>query len=70
MPAPPSTIAKFFSHPLTPPHISTLKPKSCGRVLTSTENLKLLKEKEQKKEEEKREKERRKRGAEKAKGGV
>ena len=67
MPAPASTIEKFFPHPLTPPQIPTLKPKSCGRVLTSTESLKMLKEKEQKKEEQKREKEEKRRKREEQK---
>ena len=49
MPALASTIEKFFPRPLTPPQIPKLKPKSCGRVLTSTENLKVLKEKSKRK---------------------
>ena len=39
MSAPTSTIEKFFLHPLTSPDIPTLKPKSCGRVLTSSKTL-------------------------------
>ena len=72
MPAPASTIEKFFPRPLTPQQIPTLKPKSCGRVLTSTESLKMLKEKAKERGTEKRErrKEKKKRGAKKAKGGV
>ena len=67
IPAPASTIEKFFPRPLSPLHLPTVKPKSCGRVLTSTENLKILKEKEQKKEEEKRKKEENKRQREERK---
>ena len=39
IPAPASTIEKFFPHPLTPLHLSesTVKLKSSGRVLTSIE---------------------------------
>ena len=51
--APASTIKKFFPRPLSPLHLPTVKPKLCGRVLTNTENLKILKEKEQNKEKEK-----------------
>ena len=67
MSAPTSTIENFFPHPLTPADISTLKPKSSGRVLTSSENLKLLKAKEQKKEEEKKEEEEKRRKREEQK---
>ena len=59
--APASSIEKFFPRSLSPLHSPTVKPKSYGRVLTSTENLKILKEKEQKKEDEKRKKEENKR---------
>lgn len=66
MPAPASTIKKFFPESL-PVHVPTDKPKSCGRVLTSSENLKMLKEKEQKKEEERKIKEERKKQREERK---
>ena len=67
IPAPASTIEKFFPRPPSPLHLPAVKPKSCGRVLTSTENLKILKEKEQKKEEEKKKKEENKRQREERK---
>lgn len=47
---PSSAIEKLFSCPPPPSKLPTLKPKQSSRVLTSTENLQLLREKEQKKE--------------------
>ena len=51
MPAPKSTIEKFFPKPPNPV-LPSVKSTSCGRVLTSCENIKLLEEKQQKKDEE------------------
>ena len=47
---PSSVIEKLFSCPPPPSKLPTCKPKQSSRVLTSTENLRLLHEKEQKKE--------------------
>ena len=54
-------VSQFIQCPSPPSKIPTCQPKSCGRVLTSTENLALLKEKEAAKREKEREKEERKR---------
>lgn len=45
-----SIIGKFLSIPEHPSEIPTKNIKSCGRVLTSKENLKILEEKEMKKQ--------------------
>ena len=68
---PSSAIEKLFSCPPPPSKLPTLKPKQSSRVLTSTENLQLLHEKEQKKEAAKQKKEeRQKKQEEKSKLGV
>ena len=54
-------ISKLLTYPTPPSQAPTLNPKSCGRVLTSQENLLLLEEKKLAKEEKQREKEARKR---------
>ena len=42
--------SSFLSYyPSPPSRIQTFKPKSCGRVLTSSENLLMLEEKEKRK---------------------
>ena len=63
-----ATIVNKFLFPPTPPSLIPTKfSKSCGRVLTSQENLLLLAEKERKKGEEAQEKERRKKEREERK---
>ena len=47
---PSSMIEKIFSRPVPPSKLPTLRQKQSSRVLTSSENLRLLHEKEQKKE--------------------
>ncbi|CAI8052152.1 hypothetical protein GBAR_LOCUS28545, partial [Geodia barretti] len=54
-------VSSFLSYPSPPARAETLKPKSSGRVLTSTENLALVKEKERQKEEKQRKEEERER---------
>ena len=56
-----TAVSSFLSYPSPPARAETFKPKSCGRVLTSTENLALVKEKERQKEEKQRKKEERER---------
>ena len=51
-----STVSSFLNYPSPPTRAETFKPKSCGRVLTSAENLVIVKEKERKKEEKERKK--------------
>jgi len=53
MPAPKTiaTCRKFFPQLAPPSHLPTSKPKSCGRVLTSAENRKMMEEKQRKKKE-------------------
>ena len=45
-----SHLSKYLSTP-TPPKVSTARPKSSGRVLTSAKSIELMEEKEQKKQE-------------------
>jgi hypothetical protein len=54
-------VSSFLSYSSPPARAETLMPKSSGRVLTSTENLALVKEKERLKEEKQRKKEERER---------
>ena len=56
IPAPNSAIEKFLQVPPNPA-VSSVKSSSCGRVLTSCENLKLLEEKRKKDEEAKKKEE-------------
>ena len=60
-------ISELLSYPTPPSQVPTLKPKSCGRVLTSHENLLLLEENKLAKEEKQREKEAKKRAREEKK---
>ena len=60
-------ISELLSYPEPPSRAPTLNPKSCGRVLTSQENLLILEEKKLAKEEKEREKEARKRAREEKK---
>ena len=60
-------ISELLSYPEPPSRVPTLNPKSCGRVLTSQENLLILEEKKLAKEEKEREKEARKRAREEKK---
>ena len=53
-------LSKFVSTPLPPSKLPTKGEKSCGKVLTSREQLKILAEKEEKKQEEERKKDERK----------
>ena len=62
-----TAVSSFLSYPSPPARAETLKPKSNGRVLTSTENLALVKEKEKQKEEKQRKKEERERKRRKGK---
>ena len=41
-----TAVSKFLQYPSPPSRLPTFNPKSCGRVLTSSENLELLLEKE------------------------
>ena len=50
-------VSKFLSYPTPPSKIPTLNPKACGRVLTSHENILIVKEKRKAKEEKGREEE-------------
>lgn len=50
-------LTKFMSTPCQPSRLPVRNPKSCGKVLTSREQIKILEEKAQKKEEIEREKE-------------
>ena len=61
MPYNSNAVSSFLSYPSPPARAETFKPNSCGRVLTSTENLALVKEKERQKEEKQRKKEERER---------
>ena len=45
------TLETFFTYP-EPPTKKILKPKLCGRVLTSVENMKILHERERKRQDE------------------
>jgi len=54
-----SAVSTFLNYP-SPPDRSKTEPKSCGRVLTSAENLEIMNEKEREKERKKEEKERKK----------
>lgn len=56
-----SAVSSFLSYPSPPARAETFKPKACGRVLTSSENLVIVKEKERQKEERERKKEERER---------
>ena len=56
-----TAVSSFLSYPSPPARAETLKPKPSGKVLTSTENLPLVKEKERQKEEKQRKKEERER---------
>ena len=62
-----TAVSSFLSYPSPPSRLPQFKPKLCGRVLTSSENLSMLVEKEKKKEEKERAKkereEKRKRNA-------
>ena len=51
-------VSKFRSYPAPPSKIPTLNPKACGRVLTSHENILIVKEKRKAKEEKESEEER------------
>ena len=55
-----SAVSSFLSYPSPPTRGKTFQPKACGRVLTSSENLEIVKEKERKKEEKEEERERKK----------
>ena len=46
-----SVLKKFIEYPQPPSKRTTLKPKSCGRVLTSADCMKKMEEKEQQKAE-------------------
>lgn len=46
----------FLNYPSPPVRAKAFKPESCGRVLTNTENLAMIKEEERKKEEKDKEK--------------
>ena len=62
-----TSVSDFLQHPSPPSRIPVYKPKLCGRVLTSAENLALIQEKELAKEEKKRAAEARKRALEEKK---
>ena len=69
------SVQKYLDCPPPPTHIQSQKPKLCGRVLTSAENLKIFEEKarlKKQKEEAKKEREeaRRKKAFLKSLGGV
>ena len=75
MPFTSTSVQKYLDCPPPPAHIQSQKPKSCGRVLTSAENLKIFEEKERlkkQKEDAKKEREeaRRKKGFLKSLGGI
>ena len=55
-----SAVSTFLNYPSPPDRSKTFEPKSCGRVLTSAENLEIMNEKEREKERKKEEKERKK----------
>ena len=59
-------VSKFLSYPTPPSKIPTLNPKACGRVLTSHENILIVKEKRKAKEEKEREEEQKRAREEKA----
>ena len=59
-----TSVSKFLQYPSPPSKIPVFTPKPCGKVLTSTENLALIREKELAKEERKRAKEENKRARE------
>ena len=56
-----TAVSSFLRCPSPPARAAKLKPKPSGRVLTSAENLALVKEKERQKEEKQRKKEERER---------
>ena len=58
-----SSVSQFLHIPSPPSTIPTFRPKSCGRVLTSTENLQLMAEKEREKQEKRLKKAQKRRGA-------
>ncbi|ORU94054.1 MAG: hypothetical protein A6F71_09150 [Cycloclasticus sp. symbiont of Poecilosclerida sp. M] len=62
-----SKISKFLSIPIKPSKIPTKHPKSCGRVLTSKENLEIIEEKQRLKQEAQQMKEERRRARERKK---
>ena len=51
MPHQTSCLRRFLTFPTAPSKLSTLKPKSSGRVLTNADSIRALEEKKQKKEE-------------------
>ena len=61
-----TTVSSFLSYPSLPSRIPAFKPKSCGRVLSSSENLLMLEEKEKKKKEKEKAKKEREEGRRKA----
>ena len=50
-------MSSFLSYPSPPARVESFKPKSCGRVLTSSENLAIMEEKEREKKEKQKERE-------------
>ena len=61
-----TTVSSFLSYPSPPSRIQAFKPKSCGRVLSSSENLLMLEEKEKKKKEKEKAKKKKEEGRRKA----
>ena len=57
-------VEKFLTFPEPPHTITVVKPKSCGRVLTSDENIKALTEKEEAKKKAQNEREEKKKARE------